>query len=74
MVDKFMFTLVSILIFMFLSYGLFGVFANIALIINVTLIFGLLSIIGATLTLLKIAFFLQASCYLNFLINFSKDE
>ena len=39
---------VSILIFMFLSYGLFGVFANIALIINVTLIFGLLSIIGAT--------------------------
>ena len=37
---------VSILIFMFLSYGLFGVFANIALIINVTLIFGLLSIIG----------------------------
>ena len=46
---------VSILIFMFLSYGLFGVFANIALIINVTLIFGLLSIIGATLTLPGIA-------------------
>ena len=46
---------VSILIFMFLSYGLFGIFANIALIINVTLIFGLLSIIGATLTLPGIA-------------------
>ena len=40
----------GILVFMFLSYGLFGIFANIALVINVTLIFGLLSIIGATLT------------------------
>ena len=45
----------GILVFMFLSYGLFGIFANIALIINVTLIFGLLSIIGATLTLPGIA-------------------
>jgi preprotein translocase subunit SecD len=38
-----------------LSYGLFGIFANIALIINVGLIFGLLSVIGATLTLPGIA-------------------
>ncbi len=45
----------AVLIFMFLSYGLFGMFANIALIINVGLIFGLLSIIGATLTLPGIA-------------------
>ena len=45
----------GILVFMFLSYGLFGIFANIALVINVTLIFGLLSIIGATLTLPGIA-------------------
>ena len=45
----------AILVFMFLSYGLFGIFANIALIINVSLIFGLLSIIGATLTLPGIA-------------------
>lgn len=37
------------------SYGLFGLFANIALIINVGLIFGLLSLIGATLTLPGIA-------------------
>jgi len=37
------------------SYGLFGVFANIALVINVALIFGLLSAIGATLTLPGIA-------------------
>ncbi len=40
---------------MFLSYGTFGLFANIALIINVGLIFGLLSLVGATLTLPGIA-------------------
>ena len=45
----------AVLIFMALSYGLFGVFANIALLINVGLIFGLLSLIGATLTLPGIA-------------------
>ncbi|MBU2982694.1 protein translocase subunit SecD [Lentibacter algarum] len=45
----------GVLIFMFLSYGMFGVFANIALIINVGLIFGLLSLLGATLTLPGIA-------------------
>jgi len=44
-----------VLVFMFASYGLFGLFANIALIINVGLIFGLLSAIGATLTLPGIA-------------------
>ncbi|CUK02462.1 protein translocase subunit SecD [Shimia thalassica] len=46
---------VGVLVFMFLSYGTFGLFANIALIINVGLIFGLLSMIGATLTLPGIA-------------------
>ncbi len=46
---------IGVLVFMMLSYGLFGVFANIALIINVGLIFGLLSMIGATLTLPGIA-------------------
>jgi len=45
----------AVLIFMGLSYGLFGLFANIALIINVALIFGLLSLVGATLTLPGIA-------------------
>jgi len=45
----------AVLVFMVLSYGLFGVFANIALIINVGLIFGLLSLIGSTLTLPGIA-------------------
>ncbi|MEM7440513.1 MAG: protein translocase subunit SecD [Pseudomonadota bacterium] len=46
---------IAVLIFMFLSYGTFGLFANIALILNVGLIFGLLSSIGATLTLPGIA-------------------
>ncbi|WP_299628260.1 protein translocase subunit SecD [uncultured Tateyamaria sp.] len=45
----------AVLVFMALSYGLFGLFANIALIINIALIFGLLSLIGATLTLPGIA-------------------
>ncbi len=46
---------VAVLVFMALSYGLFGIFANIALILNIGLIFGLLSLIGATLTLPGIA-------------------
>ncbi|MEQ3624717.1 MAG: protein translocase subunit SecD [Celeribacter sp.] len=46
---------IAVLAFMWASYGLFGLFANIALIINVGLIFGLLSVIGATLTLPGIA-------------------
>ena len=46
---------VGVLVFMALSYGLFGIFANIALIVNIGLIFGLLSSIGATLTLPGIA-------------------
>jgi len=45
----------AVLIFMVLSYGLFGVFAAVALILNVGLIFGVLSVIGATLTLPGIA-------------------
>ena len=45
----------AVLVFMALSYGLFGIFANIALILNVGLLFGLLSAIGATLTLPGIA-------------------
>ncbi|MEE9454967.1 MAG: protein translocase subunit SecD [Paracoccaceae bacterium] len=46
---------IAVLVFMILSYGLFGLFANIALILNVAMIFALLSIIGATLTLPGIA-------------------
>ncbi len=46
---------VAVMVMMALAYGLFGLFANIALLINVALIFGLLSLIGATLTLPGIA-------------------
>ena len=45
----------AVLVFMALSYGWFGLIANFALLINVGLIFGLLSMIGATLTLPGIA-------------------
>jgi preprotein translocase subunit SecD len=46
---------VAVLVFMVLSYGLFGAFASLALVLNVALIFGVLSLIGATLTLPGIA-------------------
>jgi preprotein translocase subunit SecD len=45
----------GVLIFMALSYGWFGILANVALILNVGMLFGLLSAIGATLTLPGIA-------------------
>ncbi len=44
-----------VLAYMFLCYGRFGLFANIALILNIGLLFGLLSLIGITLTLPGIA-------------------
>ncbi len=44
-----------VMVYMALSYGLFGLLANAALILNVALIFGALSILGATLTLPGIA-------------------
>ena len=47
--------MVAVVVFMIASYGLFGVFATVALSINVLLIFGALSAIGATLTLPGIA-------------------
>ncbi|MBD0866612.1 MAG: protein translocase subunit SecD, partial [Rhodobacteraceae bacterium] len=46
---------VAVLVFMALGYGLFGIFANIALVLNIALLFGLLSLIGGTLTLPGIA-------------------
>lgn len=45
----------AVIVYIVLSYGLFGVFANIALIINVLLIAGALSFLQATLTLPGIA-------------------
>lgn len=47
--------LVFILIFMVLSYGRFGLYANVALAVNVSLIFAVLSSLQATLTLPGIA-------------------
>jgi protein-export membrane protein SecD len=47
--------LALVMIFMFAAYGLFGAFANIALIVNIALIFAVLSLMGATLTLPGIA-------------------
>jgi preprotein translocase subunit SecD len=44
-----------VVIFMIVTYGLFGVFANIAVAINVAMIFGALSLLNATLTLPGIA-------------------
>ncbi len=45
----------AVLGFILLTYGSFGVIANIALLLNVSMIFALLSAIGATLTLPGIA-------------------
>ncbi len=44
-----------VLVFMTFSYGLFGLMANVALVVNLGLLLGLLSIFGATLTLPGIA-------------------
>jgi preprotein translocase subunit SecD len=46
---------VFVLIYIFATYGLFGLFANLAVIVNVVMMFGLLSLLGATLTLPGIA-------------------
>ncbi|MFZ0194388.1 MAG: SecD/SecF family protein translocase subunit, partial [Pseudolabrys sp.] len=46
---------VMVIVFMLLTYGLFGLFANIAVAINVAMIFGVLSLLNATLTLPGIA-------------------
>lgn len=44
-----------VIVFMFVTYGLFGLFANVAVAINVAMIFGVLSLLNATLTLPGIA-------------------
>ncbi len=46
---------IFVVIFMVATYGLFGLFANIALLVHVGLIFGLMSVLEATLTLPGIA-------------------
>ena len=49
------FGLIAVMVFMLLTYGMFGIFANIALVCNIVFIIALLSIIQATLTLPGIA-------------------
>jgi SecD/SecF fusion protein len=46
---------VLVVAFMVAAYGLWGVFANVSLVLNIILIFGALSMLGATLTLPGIA-------------------
>lgn len=45
----------SVVVFMIAIYGLFGIFAVLAVGVNIALIFGVLSVLGATLTLPGIA-------------------
>ncbi len=45
----------AVMIYMLISYGLFGIFSNIALAINIVIILGVLSLLQATLTLPGIA-------------------
>jgi preprotein translocase subunit SecD len=44
-----------VVFFMFVTYGLFGLFANVAVAVNVAMIFGVLSMLSATLTMPGIA-------------------
>src|SRR5690606_13627779 len=46
---------VLVVIYMVVTYGLFGIFANVALILNLLMIIGALSLLQATLTLPGIA-------------------
>ena len=47
--------LIAVALFMFAVYGVFGIFANLSLAINIILIFGVISFLQATLTLPGIA-------------------
>lgn len=63
---------VAVLAFMILTYGRFGVYANIALILNILLILGVMALMNATLTLPGIAGFvltIGAAVDANVLIN-----
>jgi preprotein translocase subunit SecD len=62
----------AVMIFMLVTYGRFGVYANIALIVNAFLILGIMAIFNATLTLPGIAGFILtigAAVDANVLIN-----
>jgi preprotein translocase subunit SecD len=62
----------AVIIFMLVTYGRFGVYANIALVVNAFLILGIMSLVNATLTLPGIAGFILtigAAVDANVLIN-----
>jgi preprotein translocase subunit SecD len=62
----------AVLVFMVVTYGRFGVYANIALVVNIFLIVGIMAIFNATLTLPGIAGFVLtvgAAVDANVLIN-----
>src|SRR6202035_4472403 len=44
-----------VIVYIFATYGLFGLFANIPVAVNIAIIFGVLSLLSATLTLPGIA-------------------
>ena len=63
---------IGVMLFMLVTYGRFGVYANIALIVNAFLILGIMALFGATLTLPGIAGFILtigAAVDANVLIN-----
>ena len=63
---------VGVIIFMLVTYGRFGVYANIALVVNAFLILGIMAMFNATLTLPGIAGFILtigAAVDANVLIN-----
>jgi preprotein translocase subunit SecD len=64
--------IVAVMIFMLITYGRFGVYANIALVVNAFLILGVMSLFDATLTLPGIAGYILtigAAVDANVLIN-----
>jgi len=64
--------IIMVIIFMLVTYGRFGVYANIALIVNALLVLGIMAIFNATLTLPGIAGFvltIGAAVDANVLIN-----
>jgi preprotein translocase subunit SecD len=65
-------SIVGVIIFMLVTYGRFGVYANIALVVNAFLILGIMAMFNATLTLPGIAGFILtigAAVDANVLIN-----
>ena len=63
---------IGVMLFMLVTYGRFGVYANIALVVNAFLILGIMALFGATLTLPGIAGFILtigAAVDANVLIN-----